>query len=186
MINIYESQSVWSAKIRKPKLASHCWINMVEGLGVVPWEKSKQINKHMIPWASCVDATSSTRVSSWLVRPSWLIPSSSVSLLWERIQKKYIMKCISHCVKPASKLNSLRAVTFKTCEYSLAGDPQQYNWWTPFKIYTPWKILEKRTTVHYASWFCNSKWSWHTLQMFAKHYNPRHTIPWNTIKQGLL
>ena len=36
------------------------------------------------------------------------------------------------------------------------------------------------------SWLCNSMWPQHTLQMFADHYGPRLTIPWNTINQGLL
>ena len=35
-------------------------------------------------------------------------------------------------------------------------------------------------------WLCNSKQPQHALQIFADHYGPRHTIPWNTIKQGLL
>ena len=33
---------------------------------------------------------------------------------------------------------------------------------------------------------CNSMWPQHTLQMFADHYGPRQTIPWETINQGLL
>ena len=33
---------------------------------------------------------------------------------------------------------------------------------------------------------CNSTWPQHTLQMFADHYGPRQTIPWETINQGLL
>ena len=33
---------------------------------------------------------------------------------------------------------------------------------------------------------CNSTRPQHTLQMFADHYGPRQTIPWETINQGLL
>ena len=33
---------------------------------------------------------------------------------------------------------------------------------------------------------CNSAWPQHTLQMFADHFDPRQTIPWDTINQGLL
>ena len=33
---------------------------------------------------------------------------------------------------------------------------------------------------------CNSMRPQHTLQMFADHYGPRQTIPWETINQGLL
>ena len=35
-------------------------------------------------------------------------------------------------------------------------------------------------------WLCNSKWLQHTLQMFTDHYDPRHTIQWKTIKEGLM
>ena len=35
-------------------------------------------------------------------------------------------------------------------------------------------------------WLCNTTRPQQTLQMFADHYSPRHTILWNTIKQGLL
>ena len=34
-------------------------------------------------------------------------------------------------------------------------------------------------------WLCNSMWPQHTLQMFADHFGPRETIPWDTIKQEL-
>ena len=37
----------------------------------------------------------------------------------------------------------------------------------------------------YAPWLCNSTRPQHTLQMFADHYGPRQTIPWETINQGL-
>ena len=33
---------------------------------------------------------------------------------------------------------------------------------------------------------CNSMRPQHTLQMFSDHYGPRQTIPWETIKLGLL
>ena len=33
---------------------------------------------------------------------------------------------------------------------------------------------------------CNSTRPQHTLQVFADHYGPRQTIPWETINQGLL
>ena len=33
---------------------------------------------------------------------------------------------------------------------------------------------------------CNSTWPQHTLQMFADHFGPRQTTPWETINQGLL
>ena len=35
-------------------------------------------------------------------------------------------------------------------------------------------------------WLCNSTWPRQTLQMFPDHCGPGHTIPWNTINQGLL
>ena len=40
--------------------------------------------------------------------------------------------------------------------------------------------------MHYAPWLCNSTRPQHTLQMFADHFGPRQTIPWETINQGLL
>ena len=33
---------------------------------------------------------------------------------------------------------------------------------------------------------CTSTWPQHTSQMFADHYGPRQTIPWETINRGLL
>ena len=35
-------------------------------------------------------------------------------------------------------------------------------------------------------WLGNFMRPQHTWQMFPDHYGPKHTIPWNTINQGLL
>ena len=41
--------------------------------------------------------------------------------------------------------------------------------------------------MHYAPWLViPHMWPQHTLQMFADHYGPKQTIPWETINQGLL